>query len=73
MNKSKKFKIVIALAVLSLLLSPVMALAIDESTPPSGGISIGELIANIKYAVWLVFGIVALIMFVIAGILFLTA
>lgn len=70
-------KIKLTLASLSILLLPVMALAQMQQTAPGGtGGSIGslqQLINSLTNAAGLIFGGVAVIMFVIAGILFLTA
>lgn len=40
---------------------------------PGGGITLDSLTNSIKSAIWKVFGIIALIMFIVAGILFLTS
>ncbi len=69
MNKGNLAKIIIAGA----LLLPIAALAVDAGTPPAGGLNISGLYNAIKIAAWSVFAIVALVMFVIAGSLFLTA
>jgi hypothetical protein len=70
-------KIKITLASLSTLLLPVIALAQMEPNAPGGpGTSIGSLqqiIHAIENAFGLVFGGIAVIMFLIAGIYFLTA
>lgn len=63
---SKK-TIAVSLITASLLL-PLIALA-----QPGGGITLDSLIDSIKSAAWKVFGIVAVICFVVAGILFLTS
>jgi len=67
----------IALVSLSTLLLPVLALAQMETTAPGGpGTSIGSLqqiIHAIENAAGLVFGAIAVICFIVAGILFLTA
>ena len=65
-------KIKLALVSLSILLLPVMALAADVATPPSVG-SLQEIVTAIENALWIVFGCVAVICFVVAGILFLAA
>ena len=71
----KKGKLV--LATIGVLLLPVLALAQMEPTAPGGpGTSIGSLqqiIHDIENAAGLVFGAIAVICFIIAGILFLTA
>lgn len=66
MNKQK---ILTSLVSLSILAAPVLALA-----QPSGNIgSIEALIDVIEKYLWIVFGLIAVIAFVVAGILFLTA
>ncbi|MCX6718727.1 MAG: hypothetical protein NTY81_03995 [Candidatus Staskawiczbacteria bacterium] len=68
-------KIKITLASLGALLLPVVVFALDANTPPTvGGIgNIGNLITSIETFVWMIFGAIAVISFVVAGILFLTA
>lgn len=62
-------KIVVSLLLLSILLVPAMAFA-----QPNVSInSLEQLVNAIKGPLWVVFGLVALICFVIAGISFLTA
>jgi len=67
----------IALVSLAVLVLPVLALAQMEPIAPGGpGTSIGSLqqiIHDIENAAGLIFGAIAVICFVIAGILFLTA
>lgn len=67
----------VTLASLSALLLPVLAFAQMETNAPGGpGASIGSLpqiIHAIENAAGLIFGAIAVIMFIIAGILFLTA
>lgn len=66
-------KSLIILFVASLLVLPVLASAIDF-TPPTGGISdITVVITKILNLVWQVFIGLAVIMIIVAGILFLTA
>lgn len=56
------------------LLLPVIVLAAAKPGEPGGSITdIGSLYTKISTAVWEVFAIVAIVMFVVAGILFLTA
>ncbi|MDO8486456.1 MAG: hypothetical protein Q7S77_02060 [Candidatus Staskawiczbacteria bacterium] len=62
-------KIVVSLLLLSVLLVPVMALAQPGTTISS----LDQLVNAIKRPLWVVFGLIALIAFVTAGILFLTA
>ena len=67
-------KITLTLASLSTLLLPVMALAVSAGSPPDNAInSIQSLINSIQSLMWMAFGGIAVIMFVIAGIKFLTA
>lgn len=70
-------KIKLTFVALSILLLPVMALAQMEQNAPGGpGTSIGSLqqvIHDIENAAGLVFGAIAVICFIIAGVLFLTA
>lgn len=62
-------KIVVSLTLLSLLAVPVLAFA-----QPQGEIgSLEDFVSKIKTVVWTIFGIIALISFVIAGVLFLSA
>ncbi len=68
-------KITLSSVVVSALTLPFLAFAIDSSTPPQEA-SISDfptLIALIEKVMWWVFGAIAVIMFVVAGILFLTA
>ena len=62
-------KIKIALTSAAVLLLPVLAFA--QPTVQIG--SLQQIIANIERAVWIIFGLIAVIAFVVAGILFLTA
>jgi len=64
MNKTK-----LTLISLGMLLLPVLALA----QPAVGSLNLCMLIGKIETAVWEVFGLIAVIAFVTAGILFLTA
>lgn len=69
MNKQK---IITGLVLISILVAPVMILA--ESTAPRGQIAdIESLVETIENFVWIIFGLIAVISFVVAGILFLTA
>jgi len=58
----------IALISASILLLPVLAFA-----QPSGGMNLCGLVNSIQRFVWIIFGLIAVIAFVTAGILFLTA
>lgn len=62
-------KIVVGLVLLSILLMPVMVFAQPRTTITS----IDQLIAAIKRPLWVIFGLIALIAFVVAGILFLVS
>ena len=74
-------KLTLALVSLSVLALPIMALA--QQVVPPGGTSdnptnvviadFDQLITRIKTFMWLIFGGIAVVMFVIAGITFLTA
>jgi hypothetical protein len=70
-------KIKLTLVSLTILLLPVLALAQMESNAPGGpGASVGSLqqiIHDVENAMGLVFGAIAVICFLVAGILFLTA
>ena len=67
MNKTKK----IALSLVSVGLIALPFIAFAQPTVTIG--SVGDLITKIKSLMWLVFGGIAVIMFVIAGVLFVTA
>ena len=67
MNKQKNLTGLVSFSILSL---PVIALA--QGVPGTIG-SLDQLIDRLKPFIWSVFGIIALICFLIAGILFLTA
>lgn len=70
-------KIKLALVSLTVLLLPVMAFAQMEPNAPGGpGVQVGSLqqiVHDIENAMGLVFGAIAVIAFLVAGILFLTA
>lgn len=63
-------KFLVSFMTLTALVLPVLASA---QGVPSGGASLQQLIDGIKSAAWMIFGAVAVVCFVIAGILFLTA
>ena len=66
-------KIVLALASISLAVLPIVAMAQVGGTPPQVStdlVALGNAIVN---KVWIIFTIIAVICFVIAGILFMTA
>ena len=73
MNKTQKS--ILSLAILCIIGVPVMALALTGDVPPTAGSisSLSDLIKNIEIAIWMIFAAIAVIMFVVAGILFLTA
>jgi hypothetical protein len=73
MNKTQK--IIVSLIVLSLIALPVVALgaASQEVDQPATIGTLTDLVSKIETVIWVVFGLIAVIMFVIAGILFLTA
>ncbi len=66
-------KIKLTLASASALLLPVLAFAQDDVARPGSIASIGALITKIEDFMWLIFGGLAVIMFIIAGIQFMTA
>ena len=68
-------KITLSSVAVSILTFPVLAFAIDPNTPPAPGSipDLATLISQIQTIMWMVFGAIAVIMFVVAGILFLTA
>jgi len=73
MNKTK---IVSSLITISLVALPIVALAQGGgvyNTQTPGAVGLQQIINNIATFMWVIFGIVALIAFISAGILFLTA
>lgn len=71
MNKTQK--IVLSLITISTLALPIMTLA-EGTNPTNVNITdITSLVGKIENFIWIVFGGIAVICFVIAGILFLTA
>lgn len=66
-------KIIISLIALVVVISPVMALAQIGGTPPTISLDLTALGNKIASTMWIVFTILAVIMFVVAGIQFLTA
>lgn len=70
MNKNKLLLIILT-ATLSL--SPVLAMAQVGGTPPTINLNLTQLGRNIAQAAWIIFTVVAVVCFIIAGILFLTA
>jgi len=69
----KKIKLILSSIGMSLL--PVVALATDYSNSPALGsiTNINNLVGRVEGLIWIIFGAIALIMFVIAGIAFLTS
>jgi len=68
-------KITLSSVAVSVLTFPVLAFAIDAETPPGPASieSLPALISQIQTIMWIIFGGIAVIMFVVAGIMFLTA
>ncbi|MEI7425091.1 MAG: hypothetical protein WCK10_03170 [Candidatus Staskawiczbacteria bacterium] len=64
-------KIKLTLALVGLLALPVMAFAIPAGVPSISGLT--QIVTYIENALWIIFGLIAVICFVMAGILFLTA
>ncbi len=67
MNKQK---ILTGLVSLSILATPIMAFA---APPINNSLTLCSLVTAIENLVWIIFGLIAVISFVIAGVLFLTA
>lgn len=65
----QKIKLTLASAVTLLL--PVMAFALPAGVPSIGNLT--AIVTYIENALWIIFGLIAVIAFVMAGILFLTA
>lgn len=66
-------KSILGIASAATLLLPVLALAQVGTPPPSINLDLITLGNNIANAAWIIFTIIAVVMFIIAGILFLTA
>lgn len=66
-------KIALTLVSLSALVLPVLALAQVGGTPPTIATDLTTIGQKIADAIWIVFTIIAVIMFVVAGILFVTS
>ena len=68
-------KITLSSVAVSILTFPVLAFAIDANNPPGTASidSLPTLITQIQTIMWMIFGAIAVIMFVVAGILFLTS
>lgn len=71
MNKTKKITLG-AITVISVIL-PVLALAQIGGSPPQLNLDLTTIGTKIANAAWIVFTIIAVIMFIVAGILFLTS
>jgi len=72
-QKMKIQKIILSLAILSIVALPALTMAQVGGSPPAISYDITELGNVIVSKVWIVFTVLAIIMFVFAGILFLTA
>ena len=66
-------KIVLSLITVSLIVLPVITLAQIGGNVPTINLSLQQLGEKIANATWIVFTIIALVMFVVAGIMFITA
>ncbi len=66
-------KIVLSLITIGSVALPIIALAQIGGTPPTISLSLTQIGQKIASAAWIVFTIFAVVMFVIAGIMFLTA
>lgn len=66
-------KIVLSLVTIGVIALPIIALAQIGGSPPLINFNLTQLGINIANAAWIIFTIIAVIMFVIAGVLFLTA
>jgi uncharacterized membrane protein YjfL (UPF0719 family) len=69
MNK----KNILALVSAVVILVPMITLAQVGGSPPALGLNLTQIAENIAKAMWIIFTAVAVVMFVTAGILFLTA
>ncbi|KKP32581.1 MAG: hypothetical protein A2312_04400 [Candidatus Staskawiczbacteria bacterium RIFOXYB2_FULL_32_9] len=69
----KTLKIIVSLLLLSVLLTPVLASAVIPAPPTTSVTDLSTLYDKIATLMWQIFAIVALVLFVIAGIMFLTA
>ena len=69
----KKNILALTLISLSVLALPVMVFAVVDNPTGAEIGSLGEIVNNIASAMWIIFGGVAVVCFVVAGILFLTA
>lgn len=69
----KYLRSLLVLSILSLLVSPVLSLAQVNEPQPGGGFDIGKLMSGIASLAWQFFAGLAVVMFVFAGVLFMTA
>jgi hypothetical protein len=76
MKTNQLVKSLVSFFVLAVVFAPVLVFAQGiqvSTTPPTAPSDIGTLMSSIANKVWLVFAGIAIIMFLVAGILFLTA
>jgi len=66
-------KIVLSLAAVAVLIAPVAAMAIDYTVPQQQSLDVPGLVDKILTPVWQIFIGLAVIMIIVAGVLFLTA
>lgn len=66
-------KLTLGLVAIGVMALPILTLAQIGGTPPTVSLSLTQLATNIANAVWIVFTVIAVVCFVVAGILFLTA
>lgn len=72
-NKMNIKKNILSAVILGSIFLPIITLAQIGGSPPAVNFNLTQLGQNIANAAWIVFTILAVIMFVFAGILFLTA
>lgn len=63
----------LSLSILAAITLPFLALAQIGGTPPTVNLNLTQLGVNIANAMWIIFTVAAVVAFVVAGILFLTA
>ncbi len=68
-----KKNLAILLSFVVVLILPVSALAVGLPNQPGGGNSLDSIFNSIQTLAWQVFAIIAFVMFIIAGVLFLTS
>lgn len=66
-------KIVLSLIAISLVAMPVLAFAQIGGAPPTINMDLTTMGNKVANAAWIVFTIIAVVMFIIAGVLFMTA